>query len=148
MPIAPWPSLARALAVRGQSRSRIVSRVARSDLSRTAGELDRALPHEDLNSPYIEDAVHWLAVYEEMITFKDEMLRLLRVKGRYVDAAFANELRTVDIPFLEGERVRLERRRAAWKERHAQLTAAGAVPERTGAEPEADEPHATLSATG
>ncbi|MFN2452509.1 MAG: hypothetical protein ABR541_09170 [Candidatus Dormibacteria bacterium] len=122
--------------------------MARSNLSRNAGELDRALPHEDLNSPYIEDAVHWLAVYEEMITFKDEMLRLLRVKGRYVDAAFTNELRTVDIPFFEGERVRLERRRAAWKERHAQLTAEASGSRRTGAAPEPDEPHATLSATG
>lgn len=95
--------------------------MARSDLSRTAGELDRALPHEDLESPYIEDAVHWLAVYEEMIAFKDEMLRLLRIKQNRVDPAFSNELLTVDIPFLEGERLRMERRRAAWKERHARL---------------------------
>ena len=117
--------------------------MARSDLSRTVGELDRALPHEDLETPYIEDALHWLAVYEEMIEFKDEMLRLLRVKGRYVDTAFANELRTVDIPFLEGERVRLERRRARWKERHEQLTA-----EHPAAEPDTDDPSTALSAAG
>ena len=36
---------------------------------------ERGLPGEDPESPFLEDALHWVRVYEELLNLKHELLK-------------------------------------------------------------------------
>ena len=76
----------------------------------------RLLPGEDPQSPYREDAEHWVEVYRELVETKSAILAKLREERRGLDQASQAELAHDDrILQLELERLRV--RLAAWEQR-------------------------------
>ena len=89
---------------------------------RRAADPDRLLPGEDPASRDTEDAVHWVTVYRELLSFKEQVLGLTRRYAADGRPEVASELHASDLPLLEAERERLERRLRFWEDRHAALS--------------------------
>ena len=88
-----------------------------------AADLERLLPGEDPETEHLEDARHWIAVYEELLGFKIDLLTVAtEARHRADDAAVIAELRGTDLPILERERRRYEHRLAVWTDRYQELT--------------------------
>lgn len=89
----------------------------------------RLLDGEDSETQQIEDAVHWSAVYWEMIEFKQRLLAQMRKSLPQLPVEAATEIRTVDMAIIRKQLERYESCRAFWEQRHANLARA-AVPDR------------------
>ena len=76
----------------------------------------RLLPGEDPDSPYREDAEHWVEVYRELVETKSGILAKLREDRRGLDPAGQAEL-SHDDRVLQIELERLRVRLAAWEQR-------------------------------
>lgn len=85
---------------------------------------DRAKPRdlegEDLESTDPADAVHWVAVYQELCRFKRFLIASIQQEGASADAAAKEEL-SRDDQALSVELERLELHLDYWKERAAQV---------------------------
>ncbi len=82
------------------------------------------LPHEDVDSPFIEDAQHWIAVYDELLTVKRLLLDRAEevLKGSSDDAL---REANVDQRLLRAQAARYEVRRSYWVRRAEELLALG-----------------------
>ena len=93
----------------------------KDDEKAAAGEAvdpDRLLPGEDPESSELEDSAHWIAVYSELLLFKE---RLLDTAGQglsnMTEAESRQEAANTDLMLLSAERTRLQRRLEFWKQR-------------------------------
>jgi len=80
---------------------------------------DRLLPAEDPSSRHAEDARHWMAVYSELLAFKQEILRQASARAAVMIPAARREVERTDLIALRTEAARLERRADFW---HRRLT--------------------------
>ncbi len=79
------------------------------------------LPGEDLDTPYLEDAQMWLGVYNELLEFKEN---LLRDTGHALDSLAApghDEVARTDAVILVAEAQRFRQRRLLWQRRCEEL---------------------------
>lgn len=77
----------------------------------------RLLPGEDPATPYPEDAPHWVAVYDELVHFKQELVAQLKAKQDEVTPPAAAELHKDEVD-LRAELERLQLHLRYWQERH------------------------------
>src|SRR5690348_11596392 len=73
-------------------------------------------------STLLEDAMHWLQVYHELLTFTRTLLRTAEVHKEGAPEAVVAEV-SDDQRLLEAELSRLEQRHRFWRERAQQLRA-------------------------
>jgi hypothetical protein len=83
---------------------------------------DRLLTGEDPDSEYLEDAAHWIAVYSELVLFKERLVDAAQVGVKDLTEPDArSEGMHVDLPVLLSERDRLRKRLEFWKERRREI---------------------------
>ena len=82
---------------------------------------NRLLEGEDPSTEYPEDAVQWIRVYEELITFKERMLVRMYEELRAVSKAARQELNDQDVSRFEAQRDGYIIRREFWQERRREL---------------------------
>ena len=82
---------------------------------------DRLLEGEDPRTVFPQDARHWIAVYRELIGFKEDLLGRLRTLLAGLPAAARNGHMDKDIDVLEEQQERYRRRLEFWYARQWQL---------------------------
>jgi len=82
---------------------------------------DRLLSGERPDTPYLEDAHHWIKVYSELREFKADVLRLAEERVRSMGRDSAAEVRDTDLKVLRAEAGRINRRMTYWRDRVASL---------------------------
>lgn len=90
-------------------------------LARRALDRNRLLAGEDPESPRVEDAMHWSAVYGELIEFKQTLLGQMRKSLAELPDEAAKEIRTVDMAIIRKQLERYEGCRAFWDRRRQNL---------------------------
>ena len=81
-----------------------------------ASDPDRLLPGEPADSEHRGDASFWVAVYSELLDYKDGLLALTREKLTELhDKPARREVVETDVVVLEAERTRFERRLGFWQ---------------------------------
>ena len=75
---------------------------------------DRLLEGENPNSVFPGDARHWIAVYREMIGFKDELLERLHTDLARLPKAARSDVVENDIGLIESQLQRYQRRLQFW----------------------------------
>jgi hypothetical protein len=87
---------------------------------------DRLLHGEDPDSEFLEDAAHWVAVYSELLIFKERLLEVAQQGLAQLTEDVARvEVGSTDLMVLSAERSRLRRRLDFWKERQRELNPRG-----------------------
>ena len=81
---------------------------------------NRLLEGEDPGSTHVDDATHWVAVYGELLGFKETLVEAAASRATDLPEDAQPEA-GADLTILEAERQRLERRYQFWHERLAQL---------------------------
>ena len=86
------------------------------EAAREVGKSDRLLPGEDasIESGELDDAVHWLSVYEELFGFKQNLLAVLVEQRDAVDPHGQDEVENDEI-VLTREADRLSARLEYWR---------------------------------
>jgi DNA-binding winged helix-turn-helix (wHTH) protein len=82
---------------------------------------DRLLEGEDPRTIYKQDARHWIAVYRQMISFKDELLRRMRAQADTLPEAGRRDVMENDVAVIEGQLTRYQRRIEFWFDRQWEL---------------------------
>ena len=97
------------------------------DAAEKAVDGDRLLRGEDPSSPYLDDAVHWVSVYTELLQGKSAMLAALaeRLAEMHEDEA-RREMGETDVSILSQEVKRFQERVDFWARRRNELKAAEA----------------------
>ncbi len=83
--------------------------------------MDRLLEGEDPASIYKQDARHWIAVYRQMISFKDELLRRMRAQADTLPPAGRRDVMENDVSVIEIQLTRYQRRIEFWFNRQWEL---------------------------
>src|SRR5437879_6388200 len=89
-------------------------------IERVAGEAvdpDRLLEGENSSTTDLEDALHWLRVYEDLLAFKGRLLQSAGEVAPEMDEIAREEVGKTDLAILAAEAARLERRLRFWRER-------------------------------
>jgi hypothetical protein len=81
---------------------------------------NRLLEGEDPDSTHLDDAKHWVAVYGELLGFKESVVEQAASSAEHLPEDAQPEA-GADLTILEAERQRLERRYRFWQGRLAQL---------------------------
>jgi hypothetical protein len=84
-------------------------------------EPDRLLPGEAADTPFLDDARHWIKVYSELLTFKLDILSITQERIDDMDPDSSAEVAATDFKLLRAEEQRFERRLAFWRTRVAEL---------------------------
>jgi len=84
-------------------------------------QTERLLEGEDPSTMHRQDARHWIAVYRQMISFKDELLRRIRAQVRTLPAAGRRDVIDNDVSILELQLSRYQRRIEFWYARQWEL---------------------------
>jgi hypothetical protein len=92
------------------------------DAAKKSVDQERLLPAEDPDTSLVEDAEHWVRVYDELVSGKREILRVVREKVGNVSADARREINQTDSVILEEELERFERRLSFWRARHRELS--------------------------
>jgi hypothetical protein len=95
------------------------------EMQRLGGDPDRLLQGENPDTDYPDDARHWLAVYKELLGFKHDMIGQLRDRLADLSESARTEVEGTDIPVMQSEASRFERRLDFWKERLQELGGSG-----------------------
>jgi hypothetical protein len=82
-----------------------------------AGDPDRLMPGEDPDTTFLDDAKHWRSVYEELLSFKYEMVDKTEDKMEEVSPPAARELASTDKVVLGAELERMRHRFEFWDRR-------------------------------
>ena len=82
---------------------------------------DRLLEGENPSTTHLEDAVHWIQVYEDLLTFKRRLLQSAGEVAPEMDKSAREEVGKTDLTILVAEAARLERRLRFWRERADEL---------------------------
>ena len=91
------------------------------EAARWAADSSRLMSGEDPNTLRVTDAIHWMRVYEELITVKDDLIDTAMSRLDDLDPRASEEIRGGDLTLLRAERERFSRRLSFWKDRHRQL---------------------------
>jgi hypothetical protein len=86
-----------------------------------AVEPERLLEGEDEDTAYLDDAVHWVKVYVELLDFKQSLLQVAELQVPAMHEAAGAEVRETDLKVLKAEAARFERRLDFWQARVAAL---------------------------
>jgi len=84
-------------------------------------QLDRLLEGENPTTVFMQDARHWIAVYRQMISFKDELLGRMRKQIRALPPAARRDVIDNDLRILELQLGRYRRRIEFWYARQWEL---------------------------
>lgn len=76
---------------------------------------------EDPRTSRSDDARHWVAIYTQMLEFKERMLHRLQEEARALPAPAAHVVEADDIAYVEQERDRVQERLDFWRARHWDL---------------------------
>ena len=90
---------------------------------------DRLLEGEDPQTIYPRDARHWIAVYREMIDFKDQLLARVEAQLRRLPRAARADVADNDIGLIHSQLDRYRRRLEFWYGRQWQLEGLQVDPE-------------------
>jgi DNA-binding response OmpR family regulator len=90
-------------------------------LNSSVAEVDRLLEGEDPASVYKQDARHWIAVYRQMISFKEELLRRMRAQADTLPPAGRRDVMENDVSLIEIQLTRYQRRIEFWFNRQWEL---------------------------
>lgn len=101
-------------------------RMEPADGVRRAADPNRLLPGENPKSTDPEDALHWVAVYEELYRFKAELIGQTRARLARMPADAQREVKDTDLAVLLAESERLGSRLDYWKARCRHLQNASA----------------------
>ena len=85
------------------------------EAAKGAVDPDRLLPGETETAAYPEDVTHWLAVYRELLAFKES---LIGATSRWADVLTqdaSREVRDTDLKLLEAEAARFRSRLSYWQ---------------------------------
>ena len=82
---------------------------------------DRLLEGEDPASSFAQDARHWIAVYREMILFKDRLLDRVNYELERLPQAARSDVVDNDIGLITSQLRRYQRRLQFWYERQWDL---------------------------
>jgi hypothetical protein len=82
---------------------------------------DRLLEGENPSTTDIEDAVHWIRVYEDLLLFKRRLLEGAGEVAPEMDEEAREEVGKTDLTILAAEAARLERRLRFWRDRADEL---------------------------
>jgi hypothetical protein len=82
---------------------------------------DRLLEGENPSTTLLEDAVHWIRVYEDLLTFKRQMLESVGEVAPEMDEIAQEEVGKTDLTILAAEAARLKRRLRFWRDRADEL---------------------------
>ena len=78
---------------------------------------DRLLEGEDPSTVYWQDARHWIALYRQMISFKDELLSRMRAQAETLPEAGRRDVMENDVAVIETQLRRYQRRIEFWFDR-------------------------------
>ena len=92
-----------------------------TDAALDAVEPDRLLPGEDERTPHMDDALHWMKVYSELLDFKRRLLVVTDERLVSMGDAARAEVEGTDLKVLQAEAERLERRFDFWTARAAAM---------------------------
>lgn len=92
-----------------------------SEAAQDAVEPDRLLPGEDERTPHMDDALHWMNVYSELLDFKRRLLIVADERLVSMGDAARAEVEDTDLKVLQAEADRLERRFDFWTARAAAM---------------------------
>jgi hypothetical protein len=84
---------------------------------------DRLLAGEDEGTRHIDDAVHWVKVYSELLEFKRSVLSTTEKHVVTMDPDASAEVQQTDLVALHAEALRFERRLVYWRTKIATLQA-------------------------
>lgn len=90
---------------------------------------DRLLEGEDPQTIYPHDARHWIAVYREMIDFKDQLLARVEGQLRRLPEAAWSDVEDNDIGLIQNQLERYQRRIEFWYSRQWELEGLQVDPE-------------------
>jgi len=82
---------------------------------------DRLLEGEDPQTVFARDARHWIAVYREMIDFKDQLLARIQDQLRRLPKAARSDVADNDIGLIQDQLGRYKRRIEFWYSRQWEL---------------------------
>jgi DNA-binding winged helix-turn-helix (wHTH) protein len=84
-------------------------------------QADRLLEGEDPATMYKQDARHWIAVYRQMISFKEGLLKRMRAQADTLPPAGRRDVMENDVAIIELQLTRYEKRIEFWFGRQWQL---------------------------
>jgi hypothetical protein len=92
-----------------------------SEAGERAADPERLMSGEDPATPYLDDAVHWLGVYGELIDFKHELIGVTKERLAHLTVSAREELTGTDLVLLQAELERLQKRRDFWQKKTQEL---------------------------
>lgn len=78
---------------------------------------DRLLAGEDEGTQHLDDAVHWVKVYRELLEFKRSVFATTEEHVGTMDPDASAEVQRTDLKALHAEALRFERRLVYWRQR-------------------------------
>ena len=90
-------------------------------LDQRAVKHDRLIEGEDPNTPFARDVRHWIAVYREMIEFKEDLLERVEEQVTRLPKAARGDVIESDIAVFAAQLERYRRRLEFWYSRQWQL---------------------------
>jgi len=91
------------------------------DAALDAVEPERLLSGERVDTPYLDDAEHWVTVYRELLDFKRSLLAVAQEHVASMDKTAVCEVEKTDMKILKAEAERFERRLEFWRDRARRL---------------------------
>lgn len=82
---------------------------------------DRLMEGEDPETTHVEDGRHWVSVYTQMLEFKERLILRVKDESSELPEVARKTVRDEDVPLLEGERDRVEKRLGFWRQKHWDL---------------------------
>jgi DNA-binding response OmpR family regulator len=90
-------------------------------LNDRVAQADRLLEGEDPATGFTQDARHWIAVYRQMIAFKDALLGRIRANVKTLPPAGRRDVMDNDVAVIEQQLMRYRRRMEFWFARQWEL---------------------------
>jgi DNA-binding response OmpR family regulator len=90
-------------------------------LNDRVAQADRLLEGEDPATSFTQDARHWIAVYRQMIAFKDELLGRIRANVKTLPPSGRQDVIENDVAAIEQQLMRYRRRIEFWFARQWEL---------------------------
>jgi DNA-binding response OmpR family regulator len=76
---------------------------------------------EDPETQFAQDARHWIAIYQELIAFRSNVLARVYAQVRRLPASMRSDAVTTDVAIIEEQLARYRRRLEFWYEKQWQL---------------------------
>jgi hypothetical protein len=86
-----------------------------------AADGDRLLEGENSETPYLDDAAHWVTVYSELLAVKRDLVGVAEDRLPDMAREARHEVAATDLVVLDAEMKRFSRRLAYWRERCVEL---------------------------